>query len=442
MNKYKEYAKHMNCNDDVMQWMENHLSSYLKENEENQTEIEHILDYMASDKRPKRISKMSYDHAKSNTEKWNAALIKKGMHINETDSDIEVIKDFKDGFKIVKLIGENAYKREGFLMRHCVASYYGNGDIIYSLRDSDNIPHCTMEEGEQIKGKGNGSINPKYVGYIVHFLNEIGMHVGDNEMKNLGYINVEKIKHKLHKDTDFFNGVYIHESYDFKNIDGEEYCELDIWDYKPLINSGVDLSLSINFDLKVFLPKAFNLFKNASNNARNAGDYAQNASSGNNAQNASSGDYAQNASSGNNAQNASSGDYAQNASSGNYAQNASSGNNAQNASSGDYAQNASSGNNAQNASSGDYAQNASSGDYAQNASSGDYAQNASSGNNAQNASSGDYAQNASSGDYAQNASSGDYAQNASSGNNAQNASSGDYAQNASSGDYAQKRKLW
>lgn len=178
MEKYYNYAKHVGCAHDVQTWIKNHLAAHLKTNAEDQTEIEHILDYMASDKRPKRISKMSYEQAKSNTDKWNKTLIKKGSAINEAPEDVETIKDFGDGFKIVRLIGENAYKREGFLMRHCVADYYGRDVEIYSLRDTNNNPHCTMEKDRQIKGKGNGPIHPKYIGYIVAWLEETGHIIG------------------------------------------------------------------------------------------------------------------------------------------------------------------------------------------------------------------------------------------------------------------------
>src|SRR3990167_2736371 len=127
MKKYTEYARHISAPDDVMLWVETVLKSYLANSPEDQAEIEHILDYLSSDKRPKRIGRMSYDQAKNNTEKWNAALIKKGAAIDEKPDDVVVIKDFGDGFKIVRLTGESAYKREGFLMHHCVASYFGRG---------------------------------------------------------------------------------------------------------------------------------------------------------------------------------------------------------------------------------------------------------------------------------------------------------------------------
>jgi hypothetical protein len=38
-------------------------------------------------------------------------------------------------------------------MSHCVASYYGRDVEIYSLRDNKNLPHCTVEENKQVKGK-------------------------------------------------------------------------------------------------------------------------------------------------------------------------------------------------------------------------------------------------------------------------------------------------
>jgi hypothetical protein len=62
-------------------------------------------------------------------------------------------------------------------MSHCVASYYGRDTVIYSLRDSNNNPHCTIEDGNQIKGKGNGSVDPKYIDYVVKFLEKLGMTV-------------------------------------------------------------------------------------------------------------------------------------------------------------------------------------------------------------------------------------------------------------------------
>ena len=422
----------MNARKEVLDWVSKRI-----EETTPITDGEHIIDYLCSDKSPKRLERMTYEQAKSNAEKWVKAMTKKGEHIKESSEDTETVLDFKDGFRIAKLKGKAAFEREGFLMSHCVSSYFDKDDEIYSLRDKKNMPHCTMsKDSQQLKGKGNGSIAPLYIGYVVKFLEHVGMTVRDSEMKNLGYINVEKLKKELHKDTKYFNEKYVYESEKLLGKDGKEFYSFDLLDVKDFVTEKNN-NLKINFDLQLFIKLSFEYLSSTINKVTpkasvSSGDYATNASSG---------DYAKNASSGDRATNASSGNYAKNASSGNRATNASSGDSATNASSGNYATNASSGNYATNASSGDSAKNASSGDSATNASSGNSAKNASSGDSAKNASSGNYAKNASSGNYAKNASSGNSAKNASSGNYATNASSGDYAKNASSGNYATNEML-
>jgi hypothetical protein len=440
-NYYLEYAKHMNCADDVFCWIKNVLSKNITEN--SQSEIEHILDYMASQERPLRISKMSFEQAKSNTKKWNKTLQKKGKNISELEGiDFKTIIDFQDGFKIIQLISENAYKKEGFLMRHCVASYFGKNTEIYSLRDNNNMPHCTIEKNQQVKGKGNGEINEKYIDYIVQFLISKDFTVSDNEMLNLGYVNIEKLVDLINDNYVLFQNKYIKKSnlFNLKNKKNETFFSQDfdlIFDNKFIFDLTKIKEYVDGFIDNIQNASSGNRTKNASSgdNTQNASIWntTHNASIWNTTQNASSGEYTKNASSGDNTQNASSGDYTQNASSGEYTQNASSGNRTKNASSGDNTQNASSGNRTKNASSGNRTKNASSGNRTKNASSGKATQNASSGDNTQNASSGEYTKNASSGEYTKNASSGDYTQNASSGNATQNASSGDYTQNASSG---------
>jgi len=100
--------------------------------------------------------------------------------------------EYKDGFNIVKLISEDSYKREGKLMSHCVASYANKESEIFSLRDAKNNPHCTIEikenEVRQIKGKGNGSISPKYVHHILEFLEFKNLKINKHDMLKLGYL--------------------------------------------------------------------------------------------------------------------------------------------------------------------------------------------------------------------------------------------------------------
>lgn len=197
--KYEEYVTNAGQNvQKVLPWIRVNLKNALTKKgvAENQTEIEHILDYLSSSEAPERIKFMSYEEAKVGAEKWVKRLRKKGADIIETDNDVVTSLDFNNGVKFVRLKSKNAFKREGFLMSHCLGSYNPKSDVeIYSLRDAKNQPHCTIEvvkgsgDGrvQQVKGKGNGSIHPKYVKYVLTFLKQKGMDVRDNEMQNLGY---------------------------------------------------------------------------------------------------------------------------------------------------------------------------------------------------------------------------------------------------------------
>jgi len=197
MKKYIEQIdkNHHNYNE-IVKWLTVNLKNHVKKELENEGEIEHILDYLQSDKAPKELRGLQYHAAANNAHRWVQAMNKKGRNIPETDADVEVVIDFEDGFKLVQLIKPNAYKREGALMAHCVASYADKACKVFSLRDSKNVPHCTIEVNEnetginQIKGKGNGSIHPRYVSYVIKVIEHLGLPVRDSEMSNLGYIKI------------------------------------------------------------------------------------------------------------------------------------------------------------------------------------------------------------------------------------------------------------
>jgi len=179
--------------EEVKLWINHNLANYLKKEQENISDIEHIIDFLNSDKAPTRLKKMSYTQAKEGSEKWQKTLVKQARNIIESDDDVEVIIDFDNGTKFVQLTGKSAFLREGKLMGHCVASYYGKEGVkVYSLRDSKNNPHCTLEvvgenNVQQIKGKGNGSIHPNYIKYIIRILQKFDIPVRGSELKNLGY---------------------------------------------------------------------------------------------------------------------------------------------------------------------------------------------------------------------------------------------------------------
>ena len=201
------------------------IAAWLKKNPEtNQSEVEHILDYLESSKAPPRFLKMSYIDARRKSQEWVAQMNKKSQGIIETKQDIKLILQSKSsGLRWVQLIGEAAFKREGLLMSHCVGSYYGKtGTKIYSLRDSNNNPHCTVEiigddnnQVQQIKGKGNGSIHPKYIKAVLAFLKKFNVPVRDSELENLGYVAYPP------EYTEIFDKCY--QNYKFITMAGKKY---------------------------------------------------------------------------------------------------------------------------------------------------------------------------------------------------------------------------
>lgn len=200
MTLYLEYVNGLGGSSEVLEWVSTVLTKQGTKRTLDQTEAEHVLDYLLSPVAPQRLRRMSYADAKIAADKWSAANQKKGRNIQESAADVEVIHDFMDGARIVRLLTKPALQREGFLMSHCVGGYNPDSkDIhIYSYRDKSNMPHATFEvrrtqkEITQIKGKGNGAIHPRYINPILAFLLSIGIKVRPGDMKNLGYHHVPK----------------------------------------------------------------------------------------------------------------------------------------------------------------------------------------------------------------------------------------------------------
>lgn len=198
-----EYAKGLGASDEVIEWCGAVLKAQCKKEPPSVEEREHIIDYLISADAPKRLRKMSYAQAKESAKKWSEANQKRGRKTIEKDGDTEVLMDLGDGTVIVKLLTKAAYEREGFLMRHCLGGYSPGSSDVYSLRDKDNEPHVTFEitkggdSVQQVKGKGNGSIHPRYIDPTLSFLKKMGIEVRTSEMKNLGYYHVTDAAKKV-----------------------------------------------------------------------------------------------------------------------------------------------------------------------------------------------------------------------------------------------------
>lgn len=120
------------------------------------------------------------------------------LQIESTDA----VYTWPDGWKIATVPPEQC-SAEGEAMGHCVGSYrqkLNNGEKrIYSLRDSNNRPHVTIEishaapwaehpnfkdyplEVRQIKGKGNSIPVPKYAKRILEWLRQTNIQYKKSE---------------------------------------------------------------------------------------------------------------------------------------------------------------------------------------------------------------------------------------------------------------------
>ena len=251
MNKYIQFVNEFHeWNKAEIDFLNKQLVKHLLTNQENQTEIETILDFLFANK-DKDLSKCWYKTILEKTEKWHKKLQSLSITDNEKVwEDYQIVKDFWDGFKFVKLISQNAYNREWKLMSHCVASYFWRNVNIYSLRDEKNLPHCTIEENQQVKWKWNWSIDPKYVDYIVKFLEHLGMRGWENEMKNLWYYKLDKIDQDLTSDS-LYNWYISDNKLDtITDKEWETYYGFWLLNIKDLIIFKNDVKFSINLDIK------------------------------------------------------------------------------------------------------------------------------------------------------------------------------------------------
>ena len=218
--------------DEVKNWLSKVIPAREAKESVDLGEAEHIVDYLnsrMSKGKKTRLQKMSYKDAKRLSAEWVEKQNKKAANIFETESDVEEIMQLENGLRLVKLIGENAYKREGRLMSHCVGSYVGKDCDVYSIRDAKNMPHCTIEiknkKANQVKGKGNGSIHPRYVGSVLKALKHMGVKIRKSELSYLGYREISSELFELYNNNfknfkymNYMNSTFMYTNQKFERV--------------------------------------------------------------------------------------------------------------------------------------------------------------------------------------------------------------------------------
>lgn len=205
----------------VKTWKDKNLKNYLSSKNTvsykgvdyqlDNNSISHMIDWLESDdafRHRKRLFRMAVPDAFIMSIKWTDKLNKNfKKNIDKKEEGVLLILNLNNGYSIVKLESRYSYQREGSAMSHCSSTYYDRKDTsLYSLRDSENNPHCTIEISNgkvyQIKGKGNSSVSPKYHEYIVEFLNHLDFdNINHLDLKSIDISNSEIYLFKNHENS-------------------------------------------------------------------------------------------------------------------------------------------------------------------------------------------------------------------------------------------------
>jgi hypothetical protein len=170
---------------------------------EFENQIRHVIDYfnylfnpqneLPRELQVRDLTRMSVPDAIDKSEEWTKWLNKSGT--SASDSGTKEVMNAGEGFKWVQVLSPEALNYEGREMQHCAGSYATKVEHdrcqIYSLRDSTNHPHVTIEaRGDnvvQIKGKQNKEVVEKYRDYVAEFLTEMKFNVKDTyDLENIG----------------------------------------------------------------------------------------------------------------------------------------------------------------------------------------------------------------------------------------------------------------
>lgn len=178
-------------NEEWMRKSSHNVFSLVLLNNDLYNKTSHIVDYFISEKNNVDLKKISYNDALVQSISWTENQKK----VNDDFNGHKTALVLEDNFSWIQLINNQAIDYEGYQMSHCVAKTYKNDILnhkrtVYSLRDSNNIPHATVMLNnetkiiEEIKGKSNHALKPIYERYTVDLLNSLKFFKIDNSQKD------------------------------------------------------------------------------------------------------------------------------------------------------------------------------------------------------------------------------------------------------------------
>lgn len=225
----------------------------------------HMIDYFRSDKFNAEMGLSNlYGATLSSVEekvrKWSQ--VKPNSVMDDPQGNIPVYEI--DNYMWYQLTSEKALDYESFIMGHCVGQgSYDNGlragtIKIFSLRDSKNNPHCTIElrEGKlaQVKGIKNGTILPKYRKACAAFIkNYLQQDLNSLSSSLLSFFLCVKIKDKALPAT-FFDATHLSHY-----LSGQRFSDTEAL-IKELVQAEADI---FNYDVEETVKEVSKLIKSS-----------------------------------------------------------------------------------------------------------------------------------------------------------------------------------
>lgn len=191
------------------------IKTFLKRHE-GKPQIDHVADFLNNQYKRKKSINFSYEQAVAKADLWVEAVNKKNSKKLQLGRYI-FVKQLEDGFFLIQLYDLDSKKYEGFHMNHCVGTY-SMDKTIYSVRNPQNIPKCTIEvqgnEIIQIKGRFNNEVDQKYVKYCIESLVYLNCRIWTFDISLLGYAKMmDSVKKDAENILDGLEFVKIRDEY-------------------------------------------------------------------------------------------------------------------------------------------------------------------------------------------------------------------------------------
>lgn len=137
--------------------------------------------------RPKmvgKLHKLTLADALAATERWHGAMAARSERLmrqrkgfgGDPDAVASVSCASDSGWRWVRVLTPEGMDYEGEAMGHCAGRGGYDDQVVYSLRDPDNLPHCTIHWQPEtrtigeIQGRANQSVSPRYVDVVEAFV--------------------------------------------------------------------------------------------------------------------------------------------------------------------------------------------------------------------------------------------------------------------------------